>query len=110
MIPISVTMPSSVPPSAPAWSRIASPTLNGLAKTSTSPANTLPSACCAAMLRKTVVIAPPRISWLTLTPNSTRVITRVVNAPTIKIAYRTIAAYAGPAFGSSSSLDFPARP
>ena len=57
-----------------------------------------------------MVIAPPRTSWLTSTPNSTSVITRVVNAPTIKMAYRTMAECAGPAVGSSSSLDFPARP
>jgi hypothetical protein len=57
-----------------------------------------------------VVIAPPRTSWLTSTPNSTSVITRVANAPTIKMAYRAMAECAGPAVGSSSSLDFPARP
>ena len=54
--------------------------------------------------------APPTRSWLTGTPNSTSVMTSVVNSPTTKIAYRTMAECAGPAFGSSSFLDFPARP
>ena len=36
--------------------------------------------------------------------------TRVVNAPTSKMAYLTTAECEVPAFGSSSCLDFPARP
>jgi hypothetical protein len=108
-MPISVTMPSSVPPSAPACNLIASPTWNGRAKSSTSPANTLPSACCAAMPTKTLVSAPPRTSWPIGTANSSSVITRVAKAPMIKMMYPATAACAVPVLGWSSSLTFPAR-
>ena len=62
------------------------------------------------MPTNTLVTAVLRRSWLTGTPNSQRVTTSVVSPPTIKMAYLTMAACGVPAFGSSSCLDFPARP
>ena len=91
-------------------SRIASPTRNGRANSRTRPANTLPSDCCAAMPTNTLVRAPPRTSWPIGTPNSSSVMTSVVNAPTISRTYRTIAACEVLALGSSNWRDLPARP
>ena len=62
---MSTTVPSSVPDSAPDRIHTRSPTLNGLANISTMPANTLPSACWAAIPISTPVRAPPTISWPT---------------------------------------------
>jgi len=107
---MSVTTPSIWPPSAPARSRTSSPTRNGRANSSTSPANTLDSACCAAMPTKTLVSAPPRTSWPIGTPNSSKVVTSVVNPPMSSRAYRTMAACEAPTRRSSSCLAFPASP
>ena len=109
-MPISVTMPSISPDRAPARSRIESPTLNGWASSSTRPANTLDSDCCAAMPTKTLVSAPPRSSCAIGTPKSPSVTTRVVTAPMRTSAYRTTEAWDAPTTGSSTSRALPDRP
>jgi hypothetical protein len=110
VMPISVTVPSSGPPSAPARSWTASPTRNGRASSSTMPANTLDSACCAAIPTKTLVSAPPRTSWPTGTENSSKVMTKVANPPASSSAYLTTAACEGPVRGSSTVRAFPDSP
>src|SRR5487761_1165059 len=111
-MPISVTVPSiwPPPPSAPARSRIASPTRKGWASSSTRPANTLPSACCAAIPTNTLVSAPPSTSWPTGTLNSASVPASVVKLPMRSRKYRTTAACAAPDRGSSTLRAFLARP
>src|SRR5450756_952416 len=109
-MPISATVPSIWPPSAPAWSRTSSPTRNGCASSKTMPANTLDSDCCAAIPTKTLVSAPPRRSWPIGTPNRPSVTISVVSSPTRTSAYLMTAACEGPANGSSTDLTLPDRP
>jgi hypothetical protein len=109
-MPISLTVPPISPEIAPARSRIESPTLNGWANSSTRPANTFDSACCAAMPTKTLVSAPPSSSWPTGTPNSTSVTISVVTAPMRSSAYRTTDAWDAPVTGLSTSRALPDKP
>ena len=101
-MPISVTVPVSSPPIAPARSTIWSPARNGLASSSTIPANTLDIACCAAIPTITLVSTPPRSSWLTGTWNSASVMASVANPPISSRKYLTTAACAVPIRGSST--------
>src|SRR6201992_2125188 len=109
-MPISVTVPSISPDRAPARIRIASPTRNGWASSSTRPANTLDSACCAAIPTNTLVSAPPRSSCPIGTPKSASVTSSVVTAPMRTSAYRTTAACPVPMTGSSTDRALPDSP
>jgi len=64
-MPISVTLPSSWPPSVPERSRIVSPTRNGRDSNRTRPAKMLLSDCWPAMAMMIVANAPSTRSWAT---------------------------------------------
>src|SRR5215831_5715173 len=102
-MPISVTVPSSWPPSALERSSTTSETWNGRDSSKTSPAKILLSDCWPAMVMIIVANAPPTRSCPTGTLSSTSVIEMVRMAPISTIAYLTTAACADPVTDCSVS-------
>ena len=93
--PSELTIPSWMPPSAPACSRTRSPTRNGRAVSSTSPANRLPSVCWAASPSTTAVNALPAISDAVFTPATLSAISTVIASVNRRMMNPTVPAVPG---------------
>ena len=93
--PSELTMPSTWPPTAPACSRIRSPTRNGRALSSTMPAIALPSVCWAARPKMTAVKPPPTASVCSLAPATLSATSTVITIVSSRIRKPTVPAVAG---------------
>ena len=93
--PSEATTPSSWPATPPACSRTRSPTRNGRAEISTSPAIRLPSVCCAARPKTTAVNAPPTASVSRLQAGDAQRDEHATRRTTSRIRKPTVPAVAG---------------
>src|ERR671914_319804 len=93
--PSEVTVPSTVPATPPACTRMRSPPRNGRALSRTVPAMRLPTVCCAARPRITAVIAPPTASVWGLSPARRSAASTVMASVASRIRKPTVPAVPG---------------